>query len=127
MKLVEKMSVKEKSSHFRLYREISLNLKHEPSSPRQQPEPQARLPETCWIKVRLSHLLVTRSGEGHLQVVEPSRSDGVEPVHHLLPSTQTLSLGTRPARRDIHILPAQRRLFFVSDVEIRVLTSGLRQ
>lgn len=40
------------------------------------------------------HLLVTRSGEGHLQVVEPGRSDSIEPVDHLLwTSKQTYTLG----------------------------------
>lgn len=33
------------------------------------------------------HLFIARSGEGHLEVVEPGRPNGVEPVDHLLETT----------------------------------------
>lgn len=44
--------------------------------------------------VSCPHLLVTCSGEGHLQVVKPGRSDSIEPVNHFLwTSKQTHTLG----------------------------------
>lgn len=52
-----------------------------------------------FIDSAAAHLFVTGPGKGHLKVVEPGRSDGVEPVDHLL---------QRPARtqRQSHSRPA---------------------
>lgn len=47
------------------------------------------------------HLFVARSGEGHLEVVEPGRPDGVEPVDHLLETTAS-------TQRQSHSCPAGR-------------------
>lgn len=47
------------------------------------------------------HLFVARSGEGHLEVVEAGRPDGVEPVDHLLETTASTQCqsNSRPAGR----------------------------
>lgn len=47
------------------------------------------------------HLFVARSGKGHLEVVEPGRPDGVEPVDHLLETTAS-------TQRQSHSCPAGR-------------------